>query len=182
MSSGKKQKVLHAKLTGFTIVELLIVIVVISILAAITVVSFSGINARANDSVRAQHIQAYQKALSMALTLDGELPVSAIAYIGSSGYGAGAFSSAIIDKGYLPERLLDPAHSDGHNTNGYLYKNSSSSHSFILGDDDSSTYAIRFISERPPASGSAFSCLTSTGIYQAGTQPGATNTNQCVEK
>ena len=36
--------------TGFTIVELLIVVVVIAILAAITIVSYNGITARANDS------------------------------------------------------------------------------------------------------------------------------------
>lgn len=36
---------------GFTIVELLIVVVVIAILAAITIVSYSGIQNKANDSV-----------------------------------------------------------------------------------------------------------------------------------
>ena len=35
---------------GFTIVELLIVIVVIAILAAITIVAYSGITARANTT------------------------------------------------------------------------------------------------------------------------------------
>lgn len=37
--------------TGFTIVELLIVVVVIAILAAITIVSYNGISGRANDTV-----------------------------------------------------------------------------------------------------------------------------------
>ena len=41
---------LKAKQSGFTIVELLIVIVVIGILAAITIVAYSGITARANGS------------------------------------------------------------------------------------------------------------------------------------
>ena len=38
------------KQSGFTIVELLIVIVVIGILAAITIVAFNGVQARANDA------------------------------------------------------------------------------------------------------------------------------------
>ena len=39
------------KNTGFTIVELLIVIVIIGILAAITIVAYNGIQNRANDTV-----------------------------------------------------------------------------------------------------------------------------------
>ena len=41
---------MYGKHKGFTIVELLIVIVVIAILAAISVVSYTGIQARANDA------------------------------------------------------------------------------------------------------------------------------------
>ncbi len=41
---------MRQKQTGFTIVELLIVIVVIGILAAISIVAFNGVQGRANDS------------------------------------------------------------------------------------------------------------------------------------
>ena len=41
---------LTQKRTGFTIVELLIVIVVIGILAAITIVAFNGIQTRAKNT------------------------------------------------------------------------------------------------------------------------------------
>ena len=48
---------------GFTIVELLIVIVVIAILATITVIAFNGINCKARDTVRAQDMTTIKKAL-----------------------------------------------------------------------------------------------------------------------
>lgn len=54
---------------GFTIVELLIVIVVIAILATITAVTYSGIQARVSDSVMRQSIDKIEKAL-LAYTID----------------------------------------------------------------------------------------------------------------
>lgn len=48
---------------GFTIVELLIVIVVIAILAAITIVAYNGIQQRARDARRASDISQIKKAL-----------------------------------------------------------------------------------------------------------------------
>ena len=47
--------------SGFTIVELLIVVVVIAILAAITIVSYNGITARANASAAAAAAATVQK-------------------------------------------------------------------------------------------------------------------------
>lgn len=47
--------------TGFTIVELLIVIVVIAILAAIAIASYTGIQTRANDSVVAAKVSSIAK-------------------------------------------------------------------------------------------------------------------------
>lgn len=48
---------------GFTIVELLIVIVVIAILATISIVAYTGIQARAHDTKRASDINQIKKAL-----------------------------------------------------------------------------------------------------------------------
>lgn len=50
---------------GFTIVELLIVVVVIAILAAITIVAYNGITARANDSARLSDSEAIAKAVEL---------------------------------------------------------------------------------------------------------------------
>lgn len=51
--------------TGFTIVELLIVIVVIAILASISIVAFSGIQQRARDSQRKQDLGNIVKLLAI---------------------------------------------------------------------------------------------------------------------
>jgi prepilin-type N-terminal cleavage/methylation domain-containing protein len=52
---------LNSQERGFTIVELLIVVVVIAILAAITIVSYNGITSRANTSSAATNVETIQK-------------------------------------------------------------------------------------------------------------------------
>ena len=70
--------------SGFTIVELLIVIVVIGILAAITVVAFNGVQARALESEKSSKFNTVYKSLLNFHTLNGYYPVSS-AVTGSSG-------------------------------------------------------------------------------------------------
>ena len=62
------------KQTGFTIVELLIVIVVIGILAAITIVAYNGIQQRARDSQRQSNMQAIAKSLEIFYIDNGYYP------------------------------------------------------------------------------------------------------------
>lgn len=50
---------------GFTIVELLIVVVIITILAVITVTVFKGVQQRSRDSARAQDIASIKRTLLM---------------------------------------------------------------------------------------------------------------------
>lgn len=59
---------------GFTIVELLIVIVVIAILAAITIVAYNGISTRAADSVKLTEINQVTKQLESFKVENGEYP------------------------------------------------------------------------------------------------------------
>lgn len=62
--------------SGFTIVELLIVIVVIGILAAITIVAFNGIQNRANDTSVQSDLTAFKKKMELYLidSTDGLYP------------------------------------------------------------------------------------------------------------
>lgn len=59
---------------GFTIVELLIVIVVIGILAAITIVAFNGVQARARDASRIAKIQSITDAIELYRVDNGQYP------------------------------------------------------------------------------------------------------------
>lgn len=86
------------KQKGFTIVELLIVIVVIAILAAISVVSYTGIQNRAKNQQTVSAVTSYYKALAAYGIDNGALPAdraclgeqafytSNPCYIGSSTY------------------------------------------------------------------------------------------------
>jgi general secretion pathway protein G len=60
---------------GFTIVELLIVIVVIAILATISIVAYRGVQARARDSQRKSDIATIAKALELYYIDNGKYPV-----------------------------------------------------------------------------------------------------------
>lgn len=62
------------KQTAFTLVELLIVIIVIAILAAISIVAYNGIQERARDSQRTNDIAAIAKALEMYYLHHGRYP------------------------------------------------------------------------------------------------------------
>lgn len=65
----------HGK--GFTIVELLMVIVVIAILAAISVVAYTGIQQRARDADRRSDISILQKKLAIYYTEHNAYPNTA---------------------------------------------------------------------------------------------------------
>jgi prepilin-type N-terminal cleavage/methylation domain-containing protein len=62
---------------GFTIVELLIVIVVIGILAAITIIAYTGITSQARQAQLLGNVETYAKALSNYKTLNGDYPYTA---------------------------------------------------------------------------------------------------------
>lgn len=60
---------------GFTIVELLVVIVVIGILAAVTIVAYNGIQTRAENTKTVSAIEQYANALRIYQSDNGEFPL-----------------------------------------------------------------------------------------------------------
>lgn len=61
---------------GFTIVELLIVIVVIAILAAITIVAFNGVQQRAKNSAKLSNVESITKLISLYRAEFGVYPIT----------------------------------------------------------------------------------------------------------
>lgn len=59
---------------GFTIVELLIVVVIIAILAAITIVAYNGIQTRATNASRSQELVAWRKHFLIYQGQEGDFP------------------------------------------------------------------------------------------------------------
>ncbi len=68
---------LKQRQSGFTIVELLIVIVIIGILATLVIVTFSGVQQRARDSERKTDINAIAGQLEAAYAKTGTYPALA---------------------------------------------------------------------------------------------------------
>lgn len=71
---------------GFTIVELLIVIVVIAVLAAITVVTFNGAYSRARNSSRITAAKQYIQLLQNYYTINGSYPFNSGRYCLGTGF------------------------------------------------------------------------------------------------
>ena len=86
---------------GFTIVELLIVIVVIAILAAITIVAYTGIQERAKFSAMRSDIANINKAIQLYYADNGSYPVTPASGAGcTSGYWCGW--DQVTGDGFVP--------------------------------------------------------------------------------
>lgn len=64
----------NSRVSGFTIVELLIVIVVIAVLASITVVAYSGVQQRANNSARISEFNQWRELYEIYKVQNGTYP------------------------------------------------------------------------------------------------------------
>ena len=74
LSRHSNAKQVNRHISGFTIVELLIVIVVIGILAAISIVAYNGIQDRANDTAIKNDLTQMAKKVSLYNAEEGSYP------------------------------------------------------------------------------------------------------------
>ena len=112
----------HKHQSGFTIVELLIVIVVIAILAAISIVAYNGISQRARDAERTQELSSIRKALSMYYVDKGGYPTcSGTTYVAgapSDANGATTCLTSALVPTYISSIPTDPKNTGA---NSYFY-------------------------------------------------------------
>lgn len=99
---------------GFTIVELLIVVVVIGILASITLVAYSNVQGRARDSRRMTELNAIVKALELYKLNNGAYP-NEVGTVNASGWevshdgtGPTNFLSALVSSNTVSRVPVDP--------------------------------------------------------------------------
>lgn len=91
--------------SGFTIVELLIVIVVIAILASISVVAYNGIQQRARDSARDSAVRSLRPALELYKSDVGQYPNAGANP--NSGYNITGLTSSLVPT-YISKVPTDP--------------------------------------------------------------------------
>ncbi|MNH49970.1 Type II secretion system protein G precursor [compost metagenome] len=97
---------LTKKQNGFTIVELLIVIVIIGILAAITVVAYNGIQQRAINTKRDSDLGAYIKAMKLARINAG----TSLRYVTGNTWSVGACATTSGNPGNVEPKDLPKTH------------------------------------------------------------------------
>ena len=116
---------------GFTIVELLIVIVVIAILAAITITVFRGIQTRANATRTVSDIQAVNKAVQMYYADTGSYPST-----GGGWYGYQGVQTANYVPGVAPTYISSlPPMAKLSTQTEYIYRSDGTNYKLIVHDD-----------------------------------------------
>ena len=131
--------------TGFTIVELLIVIVVIAILAAIVIVGYNGIRSKAIEASLKHDLDSAAKILENDRSINGVFPATAAAAQSGRGLipsGSNTYAYSLKPYGYCVSAAnpgLSTTYSVRSNTNQIQSGNCDSRVTTVAGQDGSGT-------------------------------------------
>lgn len=103
---------MHTPRSGFTIIELLVIIVIIGLLAAVGIVSLANAQRKSRDAKRLADLRELQKTVIAVYENTGKVPLT------TSGTNAtwSEFGATITD--YITNVPIDP---DNDDPNGYVY-------------------------------------------------------------
>lgn len=177
-------------LTGFTIIELLVVISIIGLLSSVVLASLQSARAKARDAQRIQAMNELRKALFLYYDANGEYPVplsgaactnpavnstDCTSFNGWYAPGAGTTLASLLAP-YLPSMPVDPAQTlIQHNTYGLIYTNIAASARYGYGyrvKSDGSEYDLITRLESP---GNPLRCGVMQYISKRGTDNIETN-------
>lgn len=135
--------------TGFTIVELLIVIVVIGILAAITIVAFNGVQQQARDSQRVSDLSNLAKMIRLYEAEQGNLVVDGCGNGTGSGWLHSSYTgpplrsinNCLIDAGVMKKPVIDPS--------GLSSCSGTSCHAYLKASCTAGTWVLANLESRP---------------------------------
>ncbi len=174
------------KTSGFTLIEILVVISIIGVLSSVVLASLNTSRARARDSIRIQSLKQIQLAMELYFSKCNTYTVrqncTGTAYgSGGNGWfnytgyvGAGAVSQGLIDAGVISTTIIDPSKvttSNSVNRSGYMIQ------------ANATKYTIWANLENPTAENIATqdSCSITPGYDNySGTYPVAARMNYCV--
>lgn len=123
-------KILHKKIGGFTLVELMVTISVIGILSTIVYANFGSARASARDDIRKTDLTSLQLAIELYKAQNGEYPDRCPSGNGTwSGavptgdYQCDSGNEYIVDlvPDFIAELPIDPRHTSNPANRGYLY-------------------------------------------------------------
>lgn len=125
---------------GFTLIEILVVVSIISILASVTIATMRNVREKANDSRRKHDLQQIKLALELYNEKHGNYMESGSG-CGQDGQGwfnyeGGAYtksmSQCLIDDGFTPRAIIDPTGGVASTpTSGNAYMKYSCGHTFL---------------------------------------------------
>lgn len=114
--------------------ELLVVIVVIAILAAITIVAYQGIQQRARDAQRAQDVKTIAKALELYYIDNGMFPPGSGTLAGYTSWSTTADASWANLQAYLVPKYISSLPTDPISTPGQAMGTGVYNYSYFAGN------------------------------------------------